>query len=132
MTEETKATDCHPVDQHVGQRMRRARKDRGLSQTQLGDALGITFQQVQKYERGFNRVSASKLFDAAQVLGLPVSFFFEGLPEDHATETPKDRTLRAFVASEMGHSLLEVAMDVPDGLLRSFVATMQAAVRLAA
>lgn len=132
MTEETKSTDRHPVDQHVGQRMRRARKDLGLSQTQLGDVLGITFQQVQKYERGANRVSASKLFEAARALGVTVSFFFEGLPDELNGEAKNDRNVREFAASDVGHSLLQVAMDVPDGLLRSFVATMQAAVRLAA
>lgn len=68
------------VDEHVGARVRVRRKLLGMSQTALGDALGIAFQQVQKYERGSNRISASTLFAISRVLGVPVSYFFEGLP----------------------------------------------------
>lgn len=71
---------AHPVDIHVGERMRLRRKTLGMSQETLGLALGISFQQIQKYERGANRISASKLFQAAGVLQTPLSFFFEGLP----------------------------------------------------
>lgn len=67
------------VDRHVGERVRARRKQLGLSQDRLGEALGLTFQQVQKYERGTNRISASKLFDAAAALQVEVPFFFEGL-----------------------------------------------------
>src|ERR687893_1828604 len=67
------------VDVHVGSRMRQRRKMLNVSQEKLADALGLTFQQVQKYERGFNRISASKLFDAANFLQAPVTYFFEGL-----------------------------------------------------
>lgn len=72
---------ANPVDVSVGLTMRRRRKAIGMSQETLGEALGITFQQVQKYERGANRVSASKLYDAARTLGLPVAAFFAGLPD---------------------------------------------------
>ena len=71
----------HPVDLHVGQRLRLARLSRGLSQTELAKASGITFQQVQKYEKGTNRVSASRLFEFANVLGAEISYFFEGTSE---------------------------------------------------
>ncbi len=67
-----------PVDLHVGGRVRMRRKNLGLSQSDLGQALGLTFQQVQKYERGTNRVSASKLYETAQALHVPLSYFFEG------------------------------------------------------
>ena len=70
-----------PIDVHVGRRVRLRRKELDLSQERLADALGITFQQVQKYERGSNRISASKLYRIAQVLHAPVSFFFEGLDD---------------------------------------------------
>lgn len=78
------------VDIHVGQRVRDKRNERGLSQTEVANALGVTFQQVQKYERGTNRVGASRLYDLAQILGVQVEYFFEGLenqpsaPEDDA------------------------------------------------
>jgi transcriptional regulator with XRE-family HTH domain len=70
----------HPVDVHVGIRMRQRRALLGMSQTTLGGAVGLTFQQVQKYERGSNRISASRLVEFAKVLDVPVSYFFEELP----------------------------------------------------
>lgn len=72
--------DASLIDQYVGQRIQSLRQMRHISQEQLGKALGLTFQQIQKYERGINRISASRLFMVAHFLGVPVSFFFEGLP----------------------------------------------------
>ena len=69
----------HPVDSHVGQRIRQRRWMSGMTQQQLAEKVGIKFQQIQKYETGMNRVSASRLFDVAQALDVPVAFFFEGL-----------------------------------------------------
>lgn len=69
----------NPIDIHVGGRIKLRRQLLGLSQTTLAEALGLTFQQVQKYERGTNRVSASKLFTIAEILDVPVAFFFDGL-----------------------------------------------------
>jgi transcriptional regulator with XRE-family HTH domain len=69
----------HPVDVHVGQRVRQRRWMVGMTQQQLGNKVGIKFQQIQKYETGTNRVSASRLWDIAHALDVPVSFFFEGL-----------------------------------------------------
>jgi transcriptional regulator with XRE-family HTH domain len=74
----------HPVDIHVGSRIRMRRTLLGLSQEKLGDALGLTFQQVQKYERGANRVGSSRLFEISRILDVPVSFFFEDMPGDVA------------------------------------------------
>jgi transcriptional regulator with XRE-family HTH domain len=70
-----------PIDVHVGSRIRLRRTLMGLSQERLGEALGLTFQQVQKYERGVNRVGASRLFDLSRVLDVPISFFFDDMPE---------------------------------------------------
>jgi transcriptional regulator with XRE-family HTH domain len=72
----------NPVDRHVGARVRMRRIHIGLSQEKLGEALGITFQQIQKYEKGANRIGASRLQHAAKVLGVPVNYFFDGAPID--------------------------------------------------
>ena len=72
----------HPVDAHVGKRIRHRRWMVGMTQQQLADKVGIKFQQIQKYETGMNRVSASRLWDIADALGVQVAFFFEGLSED--------------------------------------------------
>ena len=88
----------NPIDVHVGAKLRQCRTLNGLSQEKLGEAVGITFQQLQKYERGANRISASRLFNLAQVLGVPVAFFFEDMPPnqfvaalpEEATEAEED------------------------------------------
>lgn len=71
----------NPIDQHVGLRIRLRRKELGVSQEKLADSIGLTFQQVQKYERAANRVSASKLYEMARALRTSVSYFYEGLPD---------------------------------------------------
>ena len=75
----TAALDSHPVDAHVGARVKLRRVLVGLSQSQLGEALGLTFQQIQKYERAGNRISPSVLYHIAQVLDVPISFFFDDM-----------------------------------------------------
>ncbi len=70
----------NPIDKHVGSRVRMRRMMLGMSQEKLGDALGLTFQQVQKYEKGSNRIGASRLQQIAHILQVPVAFFFEGAP----------------------------------------------------
>lgn len=75
----------HPVDAHVGKRIRHRRWMVGMTQQQLADKVGIKFQQIQKYETGMNRVSASRLWDVAEALGVTISFFFEGLGEATTT-----------------------------------------------
>lgn len=69
----------HPVDAHVGKRVRHRRWMMGMTQQQLGDLVGIKFQQIQKYETGMNRISASRLWDIAKSLEVPINYFFEGL-----------------------------------------------------
>ena len=71
----------NPVDRHVGTRVRVRRMLVGMSQEKLGEALGITFQQIQKYEKGMNRISASRLQQTARVLGVPIDYFYEGAPQ---------------------------------------------------
>ncbi len=105
------AEDLHPTDIYVGARVRNRRKELGLSQTALGQALGLTFQQIQKYERGFNRVSASKLFEASRVLDVPVSYFFNGLVQAETEEaSASEATVSGFLASAEG---LEMASHFP-------------------
>ena len=77
----------HPVDVHVGKRVRHRRWMVGMTQQQLGDIVGIKFQQIQKYETGMNRISASRLWDIAQALDVSISFFFEGFDEEKGAET---------------------------------------------
>ncbi len=72
----------HPVDVHVGKRVRHRRWLAGMTQQQLAESVGIKFQQIQKYETGMNRVSASRLWDIAAALGVPVSYFFEGIGQN--------------------------------------------------
>lgn len=79
----------HPVDVHVGSRVRQRRWMLGMTQQQLAEKVGIKFQQIQKYETGMNRVSASRLWDISEALDAPVSFFFDGLEGEH-TEQEKD------------------------------------------
>jgi transcriptional regulator with XRE-family HTH domain len=101
----------HPVDVHVGKRVRHRRWLIGMTQQQLAEQVGIKFQQIQKYETGANRVSASRLWDIAEALEVPVSFFFEGLEENEKTEGKK-----SMVPDDlMGH---KEAMD----LVRSYYA----------
>lgn len=76
----------NPVDLHVGGRVRMRRKMLGVSQERLAEALGLTFQQVQKYERGANRISASKLYEIARFLSAPIAYFFEGLSDPSARD----------------------------------------------
>lgn len=78
----------HPVDVHVGKRLRQKRTIMGMSQEALGKAIGVTFQQIQKYERGINRMGASRLYHFAKLLSVPVSYFFEGYGDsDFSDET---------------------------------------------
>jgi len=80
---------AHPVDVHVGKRVRHRRWLIGMTQQQLAEKVGIKFQQIQKYETGANRVSASRLWDIADAMDVPVNFFFEGLEEATSTDSGK-------------------------------------------
>ncbi|KPH80848.1 helix-turn-helix domain-containing protein [Bosea vaviloviae] len=95
----------NPIDRHVGSRVRMRRMLAGVSQEKLGDALGLTFQQVQKYEKGSNRISASRLQQIAKMLDVPVSFFFDGAPTgDMPTGGFSDAASSAYVSDFMSSS----------------------------
>ena len=85
----------HPVDVHVGKRIRHRRWMLGMTQQKLAELVGIRFQQIQKYETGMNRVSASRLWDIADALSVPVSFFFDGLRENRAAPGPLEGDILA-------------------------------------
>ena len=122
MVEATLKTRGGPniVDEHVGARIRMRRKLLGMSQERLADALGLTFQQVQKYERGANRVSASKLYETASALSAPVSYFFEGLKADTAdiAEDDPGEAVRAFLRTTEGLELARLFPRIARGSLR--------------
>ncbi len=84
----------HPIDVHVGSRVRRSRTLLGMNQTQLGEKLGITYQQIQKYETGFNRISASRLYQMTRIMDVSVSFFFDGLDEGASAWSPDNILLK--------------------------------------
>ena len=84
----------HPIDVQVGSRVRLRRTLLGLNQTQLGEKLGLTFQQIQKYERGVNRISASRLYQMSHILDVPVSSFFDDLDERASAWSPDDIMLK--------------------------------------
>lgn len=88
----------HPVDVHVGKRVRHRRWMVGMTQQQLAEKVGIKFQQIQKYETGMNRISASRLWDISEALEVPVGFFFEGLGE--ASEVPSGADLPADILAD--------------------------------
>jgi len=77
------------IDIHLGRLLRARRLEQHMSQSQLADALGVTFQQIQKYEKGINRISAGRLFEIANLLGVPITFFFEGSPQPRPRKRPR-------------------------------------------
>ena len=116
----------NPIDRHVGSRVRIRRPMLDMSQTDLGNALGLTFQQVQKYEKGFNRISASRLQHISQILQVPVPFFFESAPAASGVrpsgaktaETPSLSYVSDFLATSDGLSLVKAFMCIEDPKLR--------------
>ena len=114
---------AHPTDQHVGTKLRARRTKLGMSQSTLAEALGLTFQQVQKYEKGANRVGASRLQQIAQILQVPVESFFEGLPHEpgqrHSpTDAPDAQYVADYLATADGLQLTKAFMQIPNAKLR--------------
>ena len=113
----------NPIDKHVGSRVRMRRMMLSMSQEKLGDALGLTFQQVQKYEKGSNRIGASRLQQISLILQVPVSFFFEGAPaasrqEAGFGEAPSPAYVTDFLATSDGLTLVKAFMRIPNSKLR--------------
>lgn len=114
----------HPVDVHVGRAVRWRRKLRGLSQQALAERIGLTFQQVQKYETGANRISASALHAIAGALEVPIAFFFDGLPETIAAPEPEASLTARMLGAPGGLALAEAWLDLPPGPLRQRLAAL--------
>jgi transcriptional regulator with XRE-family HTH domain len=114
----------NPTDKHVGARVRMRRMMLSMSQEKLGDALGLTFQQVQKYEKGANRIGASRLQQIAHILQVPVSFFFDGAPSvpgqstEGMAEAPSPAYVADFLATSDGLALTKAFMRIKDAKLR--------------
>ncbi len=117
----------NPVDVHVGSRVRLRRMLLGMSQEKLGERLGLTFQQVQKYEKGINRIGASRLFDLAQVLGVSVQFFYEEAPNVHERQVVNAPGF----ADNRGESYIVEFLNSREGLElnRAFIKIQDAKVR---
>jgi transcriptional regulator with XRE-family HTH domain len=120
-----------PVDVHVGHRVRARRMLLNISQEKLGEALGLTFQQIQKYEKGTNRIGASRLHQIAHVLSVPHEFFFEGLPHD-ARQMETESALRkadnamVFSQSHLGARLAAAFAELSEPQKRAFVKLVEA------
>jgi len=112
----------NPIDKHVGSRVRMRRMMLNMSQEKLGDALDLTFQQVQKYEKGTNRIGASRLQAISNILQVPVSFFFEGAPHmpGHSGmgEAPSPAYVSDFLATTDGLSLTKSFMKIRSNKMR--------------
>jgi transcriptional regulator with XRE-family HTH domain len=115
----------NPIDIHVGSRVRLRRMMLGMSQEKLGESLGITFQQIQKYEKGTNRIGASRLQHIARVLTMPVSYFFEGAPgmvatlaSDGLSDAPPTNYVVDFLSTNEGIQLNKAFVRIKDPKLR--------------
>jgi transcriptional regulator with XRE-family HTH domain len=118
----------NPIDKHVGSRVRMRRMMLSMSQEKLGGALGLTFQQVQKYEKGTNRIGASRLQQISHILQVPVAFFFEGAPSFHPLtgdgaaeglgEAPSPTYVSDFLATSDGLALTKAFMEIKEPKLR--------------
>ncbi|MEM9139523.1 MAG: helix-turn-helix transcriptional regulator [Pseudomonadota bacterium] len=116
-----KAADS--IDAHVGSRVRLRRMTLSVSQEQLGESLGLTFQQIQKYEKGQNRIGAGRLYRIAQILSVPVEFFYEGLPSAgadlaRAKAVERSAEIQQFLASPEGHALSAAFLRITDSATR--------------
>ena len=121
----------HPVDVHVGSRVRQRRTLLGMSQEKLGDAVGLTFQQIQKYERGTNRIGCSRLYEFSKVLDVPVSYFFDEMPVNVLVGRPggKGRRGMADSSADFQHEKDPLAKRETLELVRAYYKIVEPRVR---
>jgi transcriptional regulator with XRE-family HTH domain len=123
-------TRVNPIDKHVGSRARMRRLMLNMSQTQIAEALGLTFQQVQKYEKGTNRISASRLQQLCRILQVPIAFFFEGarralgLPEPTEADAESPSYVSDFLATTDGLTLVKAFTRIRDAKLRRAIVAL--------
>jgi transcriptional regulator with XRE-family HTH domain len=123
----------NPVDKFVGSRVRMRRLMLGMSQEKLADALGLTFQQIQKYEKGTNRVSASRLQPISQILEVPIHFFFDGAPQSGKgargfTDSPSPAYVTDFLTTSDGLALVKAFVRIKDAAVRRSIVRMVEAI----
>ena len=112
----------HPIDVHVGSRVKLRRKMLGMSQEKLGNTVSLTFQQIQKYERGANRIGASRVYQFSQALDVPISFFFDDLPASETTiQVPDPRSEEDIIEEEKAKTLVESYYRIRSKRLRFMV-----------
>ncbi|MEQ8823567.1 MAG: helix-turn-helix transcriptional regulator [Filomicrobium sp.] len=126
--DERNARRPNPMDIHVGSRVRLRRMLLGMSQEKLGDQLGLTFQQVQKYEKGINRIGASRLYDLSKTLGVPIAYFYEEAPipalgmaedqEEYGDKKPSDDGVYEFLSTREGLELNKAFVKISDPRVR--------------
>ena len=116
----------NPIDKHVGSRVRMRRMMLSMSQEKLADAIGLTFQQVQKYEKGTNRMGSSRLQQIANTLQVPVTFFFEGAPGQSKLDgsAPSPAYVSEFLATTDGLALTKAFMQIKDAKLRRSIVNL--------
>jgi transcriptional regulator with XRE-family HTH domain len=110
--------EAHPVDRHVGQRVRIARLSKGMSQSALAEAVGLTFQQIQKYEKGTNRISASRLFQFAQILAVDIPYFFQGANAESALNPEAAPASPDFDLNRVNVAILQTLSEIEDTKLK--------------
>ncbi len=119
--------DQSQIDRVVGKRIKKRRQQLRISQTALGASVGVSFQQIQKYERGTNRVSSAILYRFAGTLGVPITYFFETLapPEASSTELDRKAAIREdFVATDEGQRLVDAFMAIPQKMRPKFISLL--------
>jgi transcriptional regulator with XRE-family HTH domain len=121
-------SSLHPVDQEVGRRIRIRRQQLRISQAALGAGVGVSFQQIQKYERGVNRVSSSILYEIAAVLDVPMAYFFATLTKpgcgDSAALSRKAEIREEFIATDEGQRLVDAFMAIPKKMRPKFISLL--------
>lgn len=122
MTRNATSHGPHPIDVHVGIRVRGRRHELGMSQSALAETLGMSFQQVQKYERGANRVSASVLWEMSEAMEVPIAYFYEGFGPGQDRKSPANPHMPSLLfATNDGFELAQAFLQLPEGPVRKIV-----------
>ena len=126
--DDTSDHEPNPIDRHVGLAIRRRRNELNMTQEALAEGAGVSFQQVQKYERGANRVSASRLWRMARVLRCPITYFYDGLEEDAEPAAPPPSPVVELMYSAQGRELIRAFSEMPAGPIKRRILDLMRAV----